>query len=184
MRRTRVGVLVAAVASAVMAGCGTAPSSTPPANVGNPPPPPAPTQAVGADGMPISSLCDLLSDADFTELTGQAAQKPAAGDATATSASCDYGSGMSLDVQVRGTVDDAAIAYKSALASGGFAAVKTKDAIAGVDESSYGTAAGSGVMNLRRVKLVVSITVPGADNEVKLIQLAGRVLSRANVLGT
>jgi hypothetical protein len=139
---------------------------------------------VGADGKPISSLCDLLTEADFTEVTGETAQKPAAGDATASAATCDYGGGMKLNVQVGGTVDDATAAYKSSLSSAGFTAVKTRDAISGVDESSYGTAAGSGVMTLRRIKLVVTITVPGADNEVKLIYLAGRVLSRANALGT
>jgi hypothetical protein len=37
---------------------------------------------------------------------------------------------------------------------------------------------------LRRFRLVVTIVVPGTDSEIKLVQLAGRVLARANALGT
>ena len=41
-------------------------------------------------------------------------------------------------------------------------------------------------LGLRRQKLVVTIVLPGAPDqaEIKLIQLAGRLLSRAHALGT
>jgi hypothetical protein len=182
MGRARVGLLVAASVAALMAGCGTEPSSVPPPPVDNGPP--APTAPVGADGKALSSLCDLLTEQDFTELTGQTAQKPAPVDVSAPSAACEYGGNLKLNVQVGNSLATAASAYQASVTSGGFTSVK-KGAIGGVDESNYGTNAGSGVLNLRRLKLVVSIVIPGAaDGEVKLVQLAARVLSRANALGT
>lgn len=177
MGRARIGLVVAASVAALMAGCGSEP-----APAGNPGPPP-PTAPVGADGKPISSLCDLLTGQDFTELTGQTAKTPAVVDPAAKTATCDYGGSMTMNVQIGGSLDAAASAYQSTLKTGGFTEVKP-GAIGGVDESTYGTAAGSGVLNLRRLKLVVSIAVPGTNGEVQLIQLAARVLSRANALGT
>ena len=179
MGRARVGLLVALVSVAMlMAGCGSEPATTAVDNG-----PPAPTAPVGSDGKPITSLCELLTEQDFTELTGQTAKKAATSTATDTRATCDYGANMKLSVQVGGSLDAAAGAYQTALKTGGFSEVK-KGAIGGVDESSYGTAAGAGVLNLRRLKLVVTIAVPGPDSEIKLVQLAGRVLARANALGT
>jgi hypothetical protein len=190
MVRARAAALVAATLVMLVAGCGTAPSSQ-----ANPPPAPeagAPTAAVGANGQPIASLCDLLAEADFAELTGTSARKPAAGDATATAATCDYGSNLKLNVQVVNTVDDAATAYRTTTSSAGFTALEQGVMGGGVEESSYGTAAGTDVLNLRRLKLVVSIAIPApaaspAPDQLpkfKLIQLAGRVLSRAHALGT
>jgi hypothetical protein len=179
MARARVGLLVAASAVALMAGCGTAPTSSAPV------PTAPPTAAVGADGKPISSLCDLLAAQDFTELTGVTARTPAPVDAAAKSATCDYGDNATMRVQVADTIAAATTAYQATLTTAGFTQVKP-GAIGGVDESTYGTVAGGGVMNVRRLKLVVSIVVPasGGDPQVKLVQLAARVLSRANALGT
>jgi hypothetical protein len=182
MARARVGLLVAASAVALLAGCGTAPSATTPAPVASGPP----TAAVDAFGKPISSLCDLLAAKDFTELTGVTAPRtPAPVDLATKSATCDYGDNMTMRVQVADSVPAATTAYQATLKTGGFTQVK-QGAIGGVDESTYGTVAGGGVMNVRRLKLVVSIVVPasGGDAEVKLVQLAARVLSRANALGT
>jgi len=178
MRRAHIGLVVAATVAALVAGCGSEPSQSVTSN--GPPPPTAP---VGADGKPITSLCDLLTVADFSELTGQPATAPTPVPASANQAVCNYGGSLRMSVLVGGTVSDATAAYQSTLKTVGFVEVKP-GAIGGVDESSYGTAQGLGLLNVRRLKLVVSISVPGSSGEVQLVQLAGRVLSRANALGT
>ena len=55
-----------------------------------------------------------------------------------------------------------------------------------MDESVYAMGPDMSALGLRREKLVVTITLPGPPEqaEIKLIQLAGRLLSRAANLGT
>jgi len=55
-----------------------------------------------------------------------------------------------------------------------------------VDESVYAMGNDFSGLGLRRQKLVVTIVLPGLPDqaEIKLIQLAGRLLSRAHALGT
>jgi hypothetical protein len=179
MGRARVGLLAAVALAAMMAGCSSSPAV--PAGVQNGPPPP--TAPVGANGQPITSLCDLLTQQDFESLTGQTGKKVEPKDVTQTSATCDYGTNMRLNIQIGGSLDDATATYQKASKTDGFTAVK-QGPIGGVDESVFGTAAGSGVLSLRRLKLVVTISAPGTDSEIKLVQLAALVLSRANALGT
>jgi len=185
MSRARVGLLGAAMAAMAMlaSGCGTEPSSAPsiPAPTENP----APTAPVGANGQPITNLCDLLTDQDFSTVLGVAAKAPATNDANATSASCVYGDKMTLTVKVLATTDEAANSIQDAVKNGPFT-TKKNGPLGGVDESVYGTGKDSIGITVRREKLVITITAPGkpADGEIKLIQLAGLLLSRANALGT
>jgi hypothetical protein len=183
MRLVRVGLLAALSAVALAAGCGMdPPASTPPAqNL-----PPAPTAAVGADGQPISSLCDLLTAKDFADIAGVSAQQPAPANATATAATCDYAANAQLVVQVGSSVDDAMANYQTAVKGAPFATVVKEGPVGGVDESLHGVGSESAGLSLRRQKLVVTIVVPGTppDGEVQLIRLAGIVLDRAHALGT
>ena len=177
MGRARIGLLAAVALAAVMAGC-----SGPTATGADPNVTPPPTAPVGANGQPITSLCDLLSRQDFESLTGISGKPVQAKDATATSASCEYGTNMDLDVRVGGSLGDATTTYQNAIKTTGFTAVK-QGPIGGVDESVFGTKAGVSVLSVRRLKLVATISVPGTDGEIKLVQLAGLLLSRANALG-
>jgi hypothetical protein len=183
MGRVRVGLLVALAAVALAAGCGVDPvPQTPPQDL-----PPAPTAAVGADGQPIASLCDLLSVSDFTEIAGvSGAQPPAPANATATAATCDYAANTQMVVQIGSSVDDAMANYQTSVKGASFATVVKEGPVGGIDESLHGKGAESSGLALRRQKLVVTIVVPGtpADGEVQLIRLAGRVLDRAHALGT
>ena len=79
---------------------------------------------MGADGQPITTLRDLLAGQDFADVTGQAAQKPASGGATDTSATCDYGGNMKLSIQIGGSVEAAVATYQTALKACGFTSVK------------------------------------------------------------
>jgi hypothetical protein len=172
-------VLVAFVAAVFASGCGSDP---PPVGGGQPG---APTAAVGADGRPVSSLCDLLTGQDFTTITGKAATAPETRDVTQTSASCLYGDNMQLTVRVVESPDEAAKAFQAALASGPFKTVK-QGVVGGVDESAFGTSGDAASISLRRLRLLAFIIVPGvsAQAEATAIQLAGTLLSRANALGT
>jgi hypothetical protein len=183
MGRVRVGLLAALAGVAFAAGCGADPvPQTPPAQDL----PPAPTAAVGADGQPIASLCDLLTADDFKEITGVAVQAPAPSNATATSATCDYGANAQLVVQVAGSLDEAMTNYQTAVKGAPFATVVKEGPVGGIDESLHGVGSESAGLALRRQKLVVTIVVPGtpAEGEVQLIRLAGRVLDRVHALGT
>lgn len=177
-RDGRMGVLAVAAVAALLAGCGADPPP-PPAPV-----PPAPTAPVGADGQPITSLCDLLSVNDFSQVGGLTAAAPAAKDATATNATCEFGPNLTLIVSSRPTVEDAMGAYQQSLKPAWFAGSVKQGPIGGVDQSVYGTGPTVAALSVRRLKLVVTITVPAKqDSEPTLVQLAGRVLSRANALG-
>ena len=53
-----------------------------------------------------------------------------------------------------------------------------------MDQSVYGTGPDAAALSVRRLKLVVTIVVPAKpDSEATLVQLAGRLLARANALG-
>src|SRR5262245_42625718 len=158
---------VAALAVAALAGaCGV---GSPPPNVEPPPAPaapPAPTAAVGANGQPISSLCDLLSEDDFTRILTVSAKAPTAKDATMTSANCVYGTNMLLTVRIGPSIDDAKTTFDSLTSA--LKSPKTGP-IGGVDSSVFGKGTDSVALGLRRQKLVVTITAPGlpADGEIK-----------------
>ena len=92
MGRVRVGMVVAIAALAATAGCVPPEESTPP--VANPAPV-APTAPVGADGQPLDNLCDLLTAAEFAEITSTDASEPETAAATETSATCQYGENAS-----------------------------------------------------------------------------------------
>jgi hypothetical protein len=174
----------AAVAVATLAGAcdiGAPPPNTVPPSADQVPPPP--TAAVGANGQPITSLCDLLSEEDFNRILSVTAKAPTANDATMTSADCVYGKNILLTIRIGPDLASAQSTYDSmtkALQS------PKKGPIGGVDASVYGKGSDSVALGLRRQKMVVTITAPGvpADGEIKLVQLAGLVLSRANALGT
>jgi hypothetical protein len=173
--------LVLAV-GALAAGCGSDPAST----ASGPDVAPAPTAPVNADGKPITSLCELLSKQDIAEVTGLAATEPTSDGATQAAAVCKYGADVEVVIAANGSIDAATRTYESALQGTAFSNVIKQGPIGGVDESVYATGVGVNSLGLRRQKLVVAIMLPGnADQaEIKLIQLAGRLLSRANALGT
>lgn len=185
MGRVRL-VLVAGALVLAAAACGTEPSSAPPAVAQNPAgDAPAPTAPVGANGQPITNLCDLLSDQDVSTILGIAAKAPTASGTSATGTTCAYGDQLTLTVTVLASPDAASSAVKDAVGKAKFST--RKDGVqGGVDESVYGTGPAAYGLTLRRQKLVVSILIPGpaTDGEAKVVQLAGIVLSRANALGT
>jgi hypothetical protein len=165
---------------AALVGCGVAPNGPAP----TPAPPAAlpPAAAVGANGQPISSMCDLLSDQDFNQIGGGSAAPAQPKTSSGTAATCDYGTNLQFTVQVGGSIDEARTNYQAAVQP--LTSVKDHP-IGGVDESAYGISGGKGVMVVHRLKLVITIAVPSApDAEVKLVQLAARVLERAHALGT
>jgi hypothetical protein len=163
------------------AGCGSDPAA-PPTGSG----PDAPTAPVNADGKPITSLCELLNKKDIVDVTGLAATEPTSDGATQASAVCRYGADVEVVIAANPSVDAATASYESALQGTAFANVIKQGPIGGVDASVYATGIGVNSLGLRRQKLVVAIMLPGdaAQAEIKLIQLAGRLLSRANALGT
>jgi hypothetical protein len=174
--------LALVVATGVLAaGCGSDPASTPGPSV-----PDAPTAPVNAQGKPITSLCELLSKQDITEVTGLAATEPTSDGATSAAAVCKYGADVEVAIAANGSIDAASATYRSALEGTAFSNVIKQGPIGGVDESVYATGIGVNSLGLRRQKLVVAIMLPGTAEqaEIKLIQLAGRLLSRANALGT
>lgn len=182
--RVRWGLRLAlVVATGVLAaGCGSDPSSTP----SGPNIPPPPTAAVNAEGKPITSLCELLSKQDIAEVTGLAATDPTSDGGTMAAAACKYGADVEVVIAANGSIDAASQSYQTALKGTAFSNVIKQGPIGGVDESVYATGVGVNSLGLRRQKLVVAIMLPGTAEqaEVKLIQLAGRLLSRANALGT
>ena len=182
--RVRWGLRLALVVatSVLAAGCGSDPSST----SSGPSVPPPPTAPVNAEGKPITSLCELLSKQDIAEVTGLAATDPSSDGATSAAAVCRYGADVEVAITTGGSIDAASATYQSALQGTAFTNVIKQGAIGGVDESVYATGVGVNSLGLRRQKLVVAIMLPGTAEraEIKLIQLAGRLLSRANALGT
>jgi hypothetical protein len=172
-------LLVLGVVLMFAAGCGA--SSAPPDAVA--PPADAPVAPVGPDGQPITTLCDLLSPQDITEVTGLPAAKPDA-PPSMTSANCVYGTNLRLSIVAVDSIDAANTSYWGAMKE--FTTVIKQKPIGGVDESVYAMGNDFSGLGLRRQKLVVTIVLPGAPDqaEIKLIQLAGRLLSRAHALGT
>jgi hypothetical protein len=152
-------------------------------NTGTPPP----TYPVDSSGQPVSSLCDLLSPEDFTTIAAINATAPTKVGDDPNHATCQYGSDASLTVMVEDTVQGAQRSYQTAQQSLPITPLKLM-AIGGVDESVYGPIGNTQLsgLGLRRLRLVVVIQLPGRGDDVqpKLIQLAGRVLQRANALGT
>ena len=83
---------------------------------------PAPKVApVGADGQPLSSLCDLLDVSDFSQVAGITATEPTAKDATMTAATCEFGPNVKLTVASSATVEAAMGAYQESLKTSWFA---------------------------------------------------------------
>jgi len=191
MRRVRSGLLLAlagaVLAGAVLtAGCASSPPPVPPnPNVNNATPPP--TYPVDSSGKPVSSLCDLLSPEDFTTIAAISAKAPTRVGDDPNRATCQYGGDAELTVIVEDTIQSAQRSYQSAQQSLPITPVKLQ-AIGGVDESVYGPIGNTQLsgLGLRRLRLVVVIQLPGKGDDLqpKLIQLAGRVLQRANALGT
>ena len=175
-------LVVGATALALASGCGSDPASSPSTPAGGNPP----TAAVNANGQPITSLCDLLSKTDITEVTGIAATEPTSDGATMQAAVCKYGGNVEVVITTNGSIDAATATYQSALQGTAFSNVIKQSPIGGVDESVYAVGVGVNSLELRRQKLVVAIMLPATQEqaEIKLIQLAGRLLSRANALGT
>lgn len=174
-------LVVGAAALALASGCGSDPASpTTPPGVS------APTAPVNANGQPITSLCELISKTDVTEVTGIAATDPTADGATMLAAVCKYGGDVEIAITTSGSIDSATSTYHSALEGTAFSSVIKQGPIGGVDESVYAVGTGVNSLGLRRQKLVVAIMLPATQEqaEIKLIQLAGRLLSRANALGT
>ncbi|HLT10527.1 MAG TPA: hypothetical protein VK028_06940 [Micromonosporaceae bacterium] len=183
MGRARVGMVVAIAALAATAGC--VPPSDPPAPPAQNTIPVAPTDPVGADGQPIENLCDLLTADEFAEIASVSASAPDTSGVTDTAATCRYAENAELTVLVTGSVDEAIQKYQEAVSGEAFATVVKEGPIGGVDESLHAVGTDSAGLALRRQRLVVSIVMPGTpeDGEIKLIQLAARVLSRVHALG-
>ena len=186
MRRVRFGLLLALAGAVLTAGCASSPPPVPPnpntTNNGTPPP----TYPVDSSGKPVSSLCDLLSPEDFTSIAAISATAPTKVGDDPNHATCQYGSDATLTVLVEDSVQGAQRSYQTAQQTLPITPIKQM-AIGGVDESVYGTiGAQLSGLSLRRLRLVVVIQLPGKGDDVqpKLIQLAGRVLQRANALGT
>lgn len=177
-RTVRVAVAALALALAgTVSACGSDPAPAPQAA----PPPVAP---VGANGQPLTSLCDLLDVSDFSQVGGITATKPAAKDATMTAATCEFGPNVKLTVASSATVEAAMGTYQESLKTSWFANNVKQGPIGGVDQSVYGSGPEAAALSVRRLKLVVTIVVPAKpDSEATLVQLAGRLLARANALG-
>jgi hypothetical protein len=185
MGRARVGLVGALVAAlfgaGLLAGCGQ--DATPPVTA-DPNVTPPPTAPVGADGQPITTLCDLLSDQDFSSIMQVPAKAPKTDKATETRATCSYGKNLLLTVTVADSDAASSAAYASALRRDAFLS-KEAGAIGGVDESAFGTGAEAIGIAVRRLKLVFTVEIPGdtENGRPKLVQLGGVLLSRANALG-
>lgn len=183
MRRVRVGLLIALAGAVLTAGCASSPPAPPSLGNGTPPP----TYAVDASGKQITSLCDLLSPEDFSTIASINAKPPTKVAEDPTHAKCQYGSDAQLTVIVESSVEAAQRTYQSAQRSLPITPAKLSP-IGGVDESVAGPIGLTqlSALGLRRLKLVVVVQLPGQGDDVqpKLVQLAGRVLSRANALGT
>jgi hypothetical protein len=179
MRRTRVALLFAAAAAMVASAC-SPPGPTPSPQSSLPPPP---TAAVGADGQPIQSLCDLLSSQDFSTVIGGTATAPDTSKASATSATCEYGKNLRLVANVSASADEADLAFDQASKK---LSAPEAGTMAGVDESASGTTSGNLGLVVRRRLLVFTIEIPANvdQGKFKLIQLGGMVLERAHALGT
>jgi hypothetical protein len=138
---------------------------------------------VGANGQPIANLCDLLSSQDFTAVTGDTATAPDTSKATAASATCEYGKGLRLVVNVNASEDEATLAFEQASKK---LTTPETGTMAGVDESAAGTTSGNLGLVVRRRLLVYTIEIPAsvAEGKFKLIQLSGMLLERAHALGT
>jgi hypothetical protein len=182
--RVRWGLQLAVVLAAGALAAGCSGNSTP--SPATPAAPEAPTAPVNAEGKPITSLCDLLSRQDISEVTGLAAKEPTASEATADKAVCNYGADVEVALKASPTIDAATQSYQAALSGAAFSDVIKQMPIGGVDESVYAIGNGVSSLAVRRQKLVVTIVLPASADqaEIKLIQLAGRLLSRANALGT
>jgi len=178
----RWGRLVVLTVAVGLLGTGCSSDPTP----SGPEVPPAPTAAVNAAGQPIKSLCELLDRKDIADVTGLPATEPTSDGATDAAAVCKYGTGVEVVITTNGSIDAATATYQTALQGTAFSTVIKQSPIGGVDESVYATGIGVNALGLRRQKLVVAIMLPGnaEQAEIKLIQLAGRLLSRANALGT
>jgi hypothetical protein len=179
------GLLLALAGAVLSAGCASSPPAPPP-NPNNVPTPP-PTYPVDSSGKQVTSLCDLLNPEDFTMIAAIKVQAPTKVTDSPNRAQCQYGSDAELTVVVEDTVEGAQRTYQSTQQSLPITPVKQM-AIGGVDESVYGPIGQTKLsgLGLRRLRLVVVIKLPGLgdDMQPKLIQLAGRVLQRANALGT
>ena len=167
---------LAVIAVLLAGGCGSDPVRPAPV-------PPSPLPAIGADGRPITNLCQLLSSGDFTAVGVTATSSPDTAAASMTRADCAYGDRIGLSAWV---LPDP-VAASTVLRTQAGAWASTQDSpVAGVDESVYGVDAQSDAVVVRRRNLVVRITVPAVPDggKVTLIRLAAVVLSRANALGT
>jgi hypothetical protein len=182
MRRARVALLVALAALAFGAGCSPPGAPAPPPQNTLPPPP---TDPVSADGQPIENLCELLVDQDFATVAGVTAKAPDTSKVTGNEATCAYGTDVRLTIRVTTSPEAASTAYADLLTSGSFA-TKEQGPLGGVDESVAGKGTSTIGIGVRRRLLVFTIELPGATNQgdIKLIQLAGILLSRAHALGT
>jgi hypothetical protein len=184
MRRVRFGLLLALAGAVLTAGCASSPP--PPPNPNNVPTPP-PTYPVDSSGKQVTSLCDLLNADDFTTIAAITVRAPTKVTDSPNRAQCQYGSDAELTVVVEDTIESAQRTYQNTQQTLPITPVKLM-AIGGVDESVYGPIGQTKLsgLGLRRLRLVVVIQLPGQgdDMQPKLIQLAGRVLQRANALGT
>jgi hypothetical protein len=181
MRLVRMGLLVAAAATTLAAGCTfEGPGPETPVDL-----PPAPTAPVGADGQPLVSLCDLLTSQDISEVAGVEATAPPAVGPAEKAATCDYAKNTKFTIEVGSSMDDAMAKYQAAVRKAPFTTVVKDGAMGGIDESVYGVAGDQAGLAMRRQMLVLTIVLPKDDQaEQKLIQLGGRALSRVNALGT
>jgi hypothetical protein len=185
MKRVRLGVLIAVAGTLLASGCSSGTPATTGGNNNNAAP--ATTAPVGADGKPITNLCDLLSPDDINKISNMGAKAPTVGAGSSMNAAdCIYGKNIELHVLVAPSVNDAATDYQKVNTDNMLAAMQDKP-LGGVDECIYGLFRSGGVgLNLRRLRMVVSIVVPKtpAEAKVPLIQMAAIVLTRANALGT
>lgn len=180
MGRIRVGLLIALAGALLTSGCGGSGGPVRPNAASSP----APTAPVGANGQPITALCDLLTAADLKEIAKLEATKPDTAKATMTEASCVYGKNIEMDVYVVDNLQRAADVYQTSLTKGPLKAV-AQSPLGAVDESVFGTVGAASGLNVRRLRLVVALKVPSGvtDAKVALIRLAATVLTRANALG-
>jgi len=179
MRRPGIALLLASATVALAAAC-----SPPGPNATDFTPPPAPTAAVGADGQPIRTLCDLLSASDFGTLAGVTVKAPDAAEASTVAATCEYGRNVRLVANVSPTAEEADKAFDTALRSKTFT-TREMGTMAGVDDSAYGQGTDKVGLLVRRRMLVFTLELPAnlAEGKPKLIQLSGRLLERAHALG-
>jgi hypothetical protein len=160
------------------AGCGASSARPTPWPAGR-----CPGRSVGPDGQPITTLCDLLSRRNHRGDRLPAAKPDAP--PSMTSANCVYGTNLRLSIVAVDSIDAANTSYWGAMKEIHHGHQAEPDRRRGRERYAMGndfSGLGSAPPEARGDDRAGRALPDQA--EIKLIQLAGRLLSRAHALGT